>query len=153
MRLIKSLNHRTRKTKRQGEMERQRVRDLRLSLPDPSTLDDAALHQELWRVLAELSHIKVALFHTDHLSDRELYTLLVSEILQEKTWPTGGRDTKHVIDLMAGSSYKAVKCFLRYYADEPTRSYFANHCPGLELPEQQPLPFERECRLAALRSL
>lgn len=153
MRPIKSFLHHIRDAKRQKEAERQRVRDLRISLPDPKTLDDAALHRELWRVLAELSHIKVALFHTDHLSDRELYTLLQREVLQEKTWPTGGRGAMHVIDLMAGSSSRAVQCFLRYYADEATRTYFANHCPGLELPEQQPLPFERESQLAALRSL
>lgn len=52
-----------------------------LQLPAPETLDDDALHQLLWETIERLYEARVVLEFTDHLSDRELYCLLIRDIL------------------------------------------------------------------------
>lgn len=52
-----------------------------LVLPPHESLDDEALHEALWDAIRRLYDVRVVLELTDHLSDRELYCLLIRDIL------------------------------------------------------------------------
>ena len=52
-----------------------------LELPHPETLRDETLSVLLWDVIHKLFEQRVVLDFTDHLSDRELYTLILRDIL------------------------------------------------------------------------
>lgn len=52
-----------------------------LSLPRPETLDDAALHRLLWETIHTLYSKRIVLEFTEHLSDRQLYCVLIRDIL------------------------------------------------------------------------
>src|SRR5712671_5453055 len=52
-----------------------------VELPEPDDLDDVALHRALWSAIEGLANLGVFLSWTDHLSDCELYTKLVRELL------------------------------------------------------------------------
>lgn len=52
-----------------------------LEMPHPDTLDDAGLHARLHQTIRQLYAAKVILEYTDHLTDRQLYTILYRDIL------------------------------------------------------------------------
>ena len=55
-----------------------------VDVPDPDSLDDEALHTALWATIEALGRMHVYLDQTNHLSDREPYTLLWGELLPEE---------------------------------------------------------------------
>lgn len=150
MNQVRNFCNRLRKQRNKSREEKRRVRELRLSLPDADTLDDAALSDHLWRALEQLASMQVVMLHTDHLSDRDLYTRLAREVLQEKTWPTATCDACHVIDMAMGQSMSAIEDFFRYYADEQTRRHFATPSYGVRVPARKRPPYDRDRRLASL---
>jgi hypothetical protein len=52
-------------------------------LPAPDTMDDAQLSGKLQEMIDGLTYLRIALSSTDHLSDRELYTLLWRDELRK----------------------------------------------------------------------
>lgn len=52
-----------------------------LQLPDPRSLSDDQLRQVLHATLEKLAEKRILLVHTDHLSDRELYQVILRDIL------------------------------------------------------------------------
>ena len=52
-----------------------------LVLPHPDTLEGFASAQQLWDTIQKLFEQRIVLDFTDHLSDRELYTLIYRDIL------------------------------------------------------------------------
>lgn len=102
-----------------------------VELPDPESLDDRRLTAKLWEVIEALARLRVFLGQTNHLSGRELYTLL------------NGSSAWH-IDLTGRGSEEDVHLYLKYYADEETRRRWATDFPDVEMPQHAAPPFDRD---------
>jgi hypothetical protein len=55
-----------------------------LALQPACTLDESQLHERLWQVIDALYEKRIVLDFTDHLSDRDLYSLIRRDILPAK---------------------------------------------------------------------
>jgi hypothetical protein len=116
-----------------------------VELPAPDALDDVRLTAKLWEVLEALARLRIFLSQTDHLSDRELYTLLWRELLREpvKDMPLDESSAWH-IDLTGSGSEEDTYLYLKYYADEETRRRWAADFPADEMPEHAAPPLDRD---------
>jgi hypothetical protein len=123
-----------------------------VELPDPLEADDATVTERLWAAVHAMARRRTYLSNTDHLSDRELYTLLWEEIWHERTKDvphvTGDPDDKprgccH-IDIVSSGSEEDLQLFLRYYADEQEREMWAKDFP---LPPREKPPYDRDRHL------
>jgi hypothetical protein len=141
-------NGRSRALKRaaRADSHLQRLAEVGVELPAPESMDDATLTKKLWEVIYSLAAIHVYLDSTDHLSDRELYTVLRAEVLPEEI-PDDLPDppgSSWILDLLAGSESDA---YLKYYADESERQRWKADFPDYDVPPQADLPFDRDRRL------
>jgi len=118
-----------------------------LVLPNPATINDATVHDILWEAIHKLYARHIVLDFTEHLSDRELYSLLYRDILPsaEKKidlprnylhWDCADIDGSDIPDI-----------WLRYYATNEEREVWAEETslplPPAELP---PYPRKMPCR-------
>jgi hypothetical protein len=119
-----------------------------MSLPSPRDLSDTQLTLKLWEVIRGLALLGAYLECTDHLSDRELYTVLWSDLLREETMllPNDPDFACH-LDPIGSGSEKENFIYLKYYADEEYRRHWAREWPDDPLPEHEPLPFDRDRHL------
>src|ERR1041385_6602132 len=62
----------------------QKLEQQGITLPPPETLSDEGLSLKLWEAIDGLAKLRIFLQCTDHLSDRELYTHLLTESLLEE---------------------------------------------------------------------
>ncbi len=116
-----------------------------ISLPPPDELDDSQLTSKLSEVVNALSLLRVYLYHTDHLSDRELYAQLWSDSLREETvLQPDNADFACDIDLIGSGSEEDIDIYLKYYADEEERTRWAKEWPGEPMPDRKQLPFDRD---------
>lgn len=117
-------------------------------LPPPDELTDEALPAKLWELLHELACRGFYLLHTDHLSERALYTRLWREDLREPAILPGrfaGGGWFH--DFVGSGSDEDTRIWLRYYANDLERAQHANSWPNEPLPPKQERPFRRDHRL------
>ena len=118
-----------------------------IRLPRPEDLDDTQIHSKLWEVINAMALSGHFLSSTDHLSDRELYERLWSDILREPTSiPSDDRAFCH-IDILGGCSDEDIKIRLKYYADEDERESWEYDFPDVEIPAKEPLPYDRDRHL------
>ncbi len=111
-----------------------------LVLPKPEGLNDAEVHSMLWRTIHLLYGQRIALDFTDHLSDRQLYCMLMRDILpvyQKKI--SGHRNFLHWHCLHDND----LECWLIYYATDEEREGWAEES-AQALPEKKKLPFPRQ---------
>ncbi|TAL48301.1 MAG: hypothetical protein EPN89_07230 [Methylovulum sp.] len=121
-----------------------------LELPHPDELDNSQLAAKLWEVVRGLAMLRMFLYNTDHLSDRELYEELWHELLREEgpLLPFNS-DTACHIDLVGSGSERDIELYLRYYADEVSRRDWAKDWPDDVMPMHEAPPFDRDRHLPA----
>lgn len=114
--------------------------DPELRLPRPSVLSDDDLHEILWTVIYQLYEKRIVLDFTDHLCDRELYTLIYRDILpaREKKIDSG---TNYLHWDCAGASGDP-EVWLRYYASQEEREAWSETYRQPLPPTEDP-PFPR----------
>lgn len=119
----------------------------------PSEIDDADLARELARLIDDLSFLGVYLSSTDHLSDRQLYSKLLSDILLEPTtlMPEDPAYGVH-IDIIGGFSLEDIQIYLRYYADDRARRDWKKDFPGEEIPPKETPPWDRDRHFPTLEA-
>lgn len=112
-----------------------------LQLPHPDLLSDAELHEVLWNAIDKLFAQRIVLDFTDHLSDRELYTVIYRDILPspEKRIESHNNFLHWDCADMGGDP----EIWLKYYASEEERAEWAADLPE-PLPEPAEPPFPRE---------
>ena len=119
-------------------------------VPSPEDLDDTQLHAKLWEVIYAMALMGHYLSSTDHLSDRQLYEHLWSEILPEPTIVSPDPSTTAChIDILGGCSDEDLKIRLKYYADDEERLSWEDEFPEDEMPLKEPLPYDRDRHLPA----
>ena len=121
-----------------------------MELPAPEELDDSQLTAKLWEVIRGLAMLRMFLYNTDHLSDRELYEELWYEVLREENpdMPVNENSACH-IDLVGSGSEEDNERYLRYYADEEDRQLWAKDWPDDDIPEHEATPYDRDRHLPA----
>jgi hypothetical protein len=114
-------------------------------LQPPDELDDASLHDALWKVIQGLANQQTYVYHTNHLSDRELYTRLWKDSLRE--WAIdaqGNPDAGSGIDLVSSGSDEDTYLDLRYYADDLERARWMKEFPDYKMPVHEDPPYDRD---------
>jgi len=120
-----------------------------VALPPPDSLLDAALHAKLWEVINKLAELRVFLYHTDHLSDQDLYHLLWDDLLREETviMPPNPDSACH-LDILGGCSEEDIQIGLKYYDDQDERAHWHECFPEDIIPDHEAPPYDRDRYLA-----
>ena len=126
----------------------QQLEEADVEMSDPATMDDEKLTSKLWEVIEALARMRAFLNSTNHLSDRELYTELSSEVLREETRAMVLDEySAWRIDLIGSGSEEDVYLWMKYYADEETRRQWMKDFPDYEMPEHEDPPYDRDRHL------
>ena len=110
-----------------------------LSLSPPDRLSDDELSQALENVIAKFFEKKLILDFTDHLSDRELYTLIYRDILPSREKNLRQRNGYIHWDCSCGDD----EVWLRFYASDDEREQY-QECTGEFLPPKEVPPHYRD---------
>jgi hypothetical protein len=113
-------------------------------VPAPAELRNTALSEKLWEVIHALQALRVTIDNTDHLSDRELYTVLYNETLQDE-YVLGFLDQTLHIDMTESEDYEeGLRTYLKYYASEEERRSYGKDFPDLDIPRHCDPPKRRD---------
>jgi len=126
------------------------LRERGLEVAESGSLDDSALHSRLWELLQAMAGIGLYVWGTDHLSDRELYDRLISEVLSAEMFldpadPCAGE----TCDMIGSGTPESERAYLTYYADDEDRTQWQADF-GEPLPPRQAKPFDRDRLLPTL---
>ena len=111
----------------------------------PSELNDRQLPGRLWEWLYAAAARRFFFCSTDHLSDRELYTQILTDIIEEEVKDlTLDEDSACHIDLLGSGSEEDTFLYLKYYADEDFRRAWRRDYPDHPLPDHEDPPYDRD---------
>lgn len=116
------------------------------SLPAPESMTDDALHTKLWKVIYGMEKLHTYLYHTDHLSDRDLYQILWNVILNEPSYDLRKfPEAACHIDSIPIDGEDEYSIWLRFYASDDERREFAREFGKItRLPPKEKPPFDRD---------
>lgn len=120
-----------------------------IELPPPDSFTAETVHGKLWEVIRGMAKLRHFLVSTDHLSDLGLYRKLWEETLNEPTdelTPDMGDCACH-IDLLGDGSEESNQLWLRYFACELDREFWAQDFPDVGIPEPAAPPHDRDRHL------
>jgi hypothetical protein len=119
--------------------------------PPPDLLLDEDIPTNLKRLAGAMAQRGLLLCQTDHLSDRELYTLLVERVLREETeaYPPESGWFTHVEISQFGTpdGENGSQVYLRYYADEDEREQWHLDFPSDPMPPREDPLYHRDLLL------
>jgi hypothetical protein len=119
-----------------------------LELPDPDAIHDEALTSKLWELIDALAEKGVFISQTDHLSDRELYTVLWRDVLREEIPMLPDHpDAAWHVDLLGSGRETDSHLYLKYYADEHERQQWMVDFPDEDMPAHEDPPYDRDRHL------
>lgn len=123
----------------------QQLENAGVSLPSPESLKDEDLTAKLWEVIQKLALLHVFMEQTDHLSDREFYTYLLTDCLREETkaMPMAAGSAYH-IQLLSSGSDEDNFLYLKYYADNDWRRQWHKSWPKDPMPPHEDPPYDRD---------
>ena len=110
-----------------------------LAIPAPERLNDDQILQALDDVVAKLFEKNLILDFTNHLSNRELYTLIYRDILPLREKNLRHRNGFVHWDCSCGDN----DIWLRYYASDDEREQYQD-CTGELLPPKEVPPYYRD---------
>ena len=116
--------------------------EMRIELPRPEKLTNRRLTSKLWEVIHALLGQSIVLGNTDHLSDRQLYTLLWNETFH-KHFVISRHYTLHV-DMTKTGIDDGMPIYLKYYASETQRKMYSEFYPGFKMPKHVEPPPRRD---------
>lgn len=119
-----------------------------VEIPSPVEVTDDEIPIKLKEIVEAMASLGAYLLHTNHLSDRQLYTYLYDEGLREEAvlFPENP-SYAYMIDLTGSGSEEDNQCYLRYYADDEHRKQWAQDWPEDHLPDHEEPPFDRDRHL------
>ncbi len=106
-----------------------------LRLPQPSTLSDDALHQVLWETIHKLYEQQIVLDFTDHLDDRQLYRIILRDILPSLEKKI---DSPRFLHWDCANATGNEHIWLKYYASDEERRSWAKERRQRPPPSEQP---------------
>jgi hypothetical protein len=113
----------------------------------PAELDDRQLPGRLWELLYAAAARRFFFSHTDHLSDRELYTLLWGQWLDKPTADIpleAETNTRVILAEFDSGGLTSEEIFLRYYADKAEEELWRSSEPNFVLPPHVDPPYDRD---------
>ena len=117
-----------------------------VELPEPGAVTDEDVRGVVWRVIEGLARHRVFLERTNHLSDRELYSVLWHDVLREEhaDLPDGVPGGWHVD--VPGDDEHATN-YLTYYATRRERREWRKDCPNRAMPPHRDPGYDRDAEL------
>jgi hypothetical protein len=111
-----------------------------LVLTQPDELDDRELSDKLWSTIEILYQKRIVLDFTDHLTDRQLYTLILRDILPSPEKKIDNSSNYLHWDCSDAGGDETV--WLRYYASDEDRAAWMAETQALLPPKELP-PYMR----------
>jgi hypothetical protein len=118
--------------------------DSGIDLPAPDSLDDAQVNAVLWNLIHGLARLRTYLSETNHLSDRELYCKLWTDVLCEEAPATDEIGFRHHVGLASNGGEPETTLYLKHYADDDFRRAWLARFPDYVMPAHTPAPYDRD---------
>jgi hypothetical protein len=112
-----------------------------LIIPHPDAVSGRELSDILWETIQKLYEKRIVLDFTDHLSDRELYCLVFSDILPSSEKRV--RASNNYLHWDCANTTGDPETWLRYYASPEEREAWEQEF-NFPLPPSEPPPYPRQ---------